>query len=320
MIEFGVNLKRFDVPARAGGICPEEDPVVWIEKLLNACVSLGLGEADDVRVRLFLPESLLLSSVRGLDAFPPAKRRHLAVGSQTVFRENIRKDGNFGAFTANLPATAVRNMRVSTTLLGHSEERADKFSQLTAYDPEILEDSTLYATAARSVNRLVGLELRQAVATGLSVMLCVGETAEEQGPGTWSEQEVRVNAVLRAQLEDAFDPVIESMRTTEEIQDVVIAYEPRWAIGPGKTPPGAEYIGAVSSMIKDICTEIVGRALPVVYGGGLKRGNSAEVASVPTIDGGLVALTKFTPPIGFDPTEFRAIVDLFMQQKQRSNR
>jgi hypothetical protein len=42
-----------------------------------------------------------------------------------------------------------------------------------------------------------------------------------------------------------------------------------------------------------------------------------EVASVPTIDGGLVALTKFTPPIGFDPMEFRAIVDLFMQQKQR---
>ena len=84
---------------------------------------------------------------------------------------------------------------MDTALVGHSEERLDKFQQLLNYDPKIAADSTKYADANRSVNNLIGLEVRQAIESGLSVIFCVGETAEERGEGGFNEQKERIRSI-----------------------------------------------------------------------------------------------------------------------------
>ena len=307
MYEFGVNLKRFEVPAALGGICTVEDSVAWIEDVVEQCMESGLGVIPDTRVRVFPPESLLVYAQRRLDSFPEARRVGFSVGSQAVYREDIQEGGNFGAYTTNLPAAAVAASGVRSALIGHSEERYDTFTMLESYDPEIAGSAEARARANHVVNELVGREVARAAARGLSIMLCVGETAEEKGGGTPSEQNDRVRAVLHGQLSAAL------AAADAHEADIVIAYEPRWAIGPGRTPPDGAYIEQVCGVIKTITAELVRRELPVVYGGGLKRENAAEVGAVSTVDGGLVALTKFTPPLAFDPAELRAIIELFLQ-------
>ena len=239
MLEFGVNLKRFDVSTALGGICPRDDPAQWIEEIVDSCLSRGLGSLPDVRLRLFVPESLLPTASRKMAVYPEDVRRSISIGSQSVYREDVAEGKNFGAFTSHLPAAAVRNMGVETTLVGHSEERADKFAQLLFYDPAAAEDPAKLERANHAVNELIGREVSRALEAGLSVMLCVGETAEEKGGGSEEEQQSRARAVLEDQLTSGLQGA--APRFPEA--DVVIAYEPRWAIGPGKTPPGPAWIG-----------------------------------------------------------------------------
>ena len=77
---------------------------------------------------------------------------------------------------------------------------------------------------------------------------------------------------------------------------ITIAYEPVWAIGPGKTPPDKAYITKIGAFVKDATG-----GMDVVYGGGLKQDNAKMLASIPEIDGGLIALTRFQGDIGFYP-------------------
>jgi triosephosphate isomerase len=155
------------------------------------------------------------------------------------------------------------------------------------------------------VDGLINREAGKAYAAGLHVLLCVGETAEEKGEGSFAEQKPRIEATLRDQLEIG----LSGIQDVRKDRELVIGYEPRWAIGPGKVPPGPDYIGFVSAFIKKTAAEILGSAPEVVYGGGLKVENAKAIAGIETIDGGLVALTKFTPPIGFSPEGLAEIVD-----------
>ena len=80
-----------------------------------------------------------------------------------------------------------------------------------------------------------------------------------------------------------------------------------WSIGPGKTPAGKEYIAMVASFVKETTGGV-----DVVYGGGLKKDNAEMLASIPEIDGGLIALTRFTGDIGFYPEEYLEIIRLYL--------
>lgn len=302
-----INLKRFETPKAMGGICPVDNPVEWIRGVIRDSATLGLGGMDGVRVGYMLPEALLAPAVEEL-AKHPAAREGIGVGSQGVYRDDIAPGGNFGAFSANRPAAAIAALGCSWTMNGHSEERRDKLGMLGLLDPARADEPAFRERAALAVERMLNEQNKRALERGLNVLFCVGETAEQKGDGGPAEYEPRVRAVIRTQLE-------EGLKGTAELakgRDIVVGYEPIWAIGPGKTPPGPEYIAFISAYIKDACRELFGFAPDVVYGGGLKEENAGTIASVSTIDGGLVALTKFTPPIGFDVGSLKRIIEAYV--------
>ncbi len=303
-----INLKRFDVPRNLGGICSNPNPVQWISNVMKESISYDLNNLKDISVAYLLPESLLpeAKSALGsqLDVINP-----IEIGSQGVFRQDIEPGGNFGAFTSNLPAAAAMNLGCSWSIIGHSEERKDKLEIMAAYDSLIYNESESYDKAQKSVNQLIGQEVASALKRNMNVLLCVGESSEEKGQGSFEEQQVRIKAVLRKQLELCLEGNIELLNDRK----IVIGYEPIWAIGPGKTPPGQEYIAFVSAYIKEVVAEMFDIDIPVVYGGGLKEANAEMIAGIDTVDGGLVALTKFEQPIAFEPEGLKNIIHKYLQ-------
>ena len=266
-----VNLKRFDVPAQLGGVnrlAPVED---WAKTIMEGVAGGLAGYGEDVEAVFFFPEAHLLGAVKSR----PGK---VKIGCQGVFRDDVAPGGNFGAFTAGRPAAAAKALGCQYALIGHCEERRDLLGIVSESggDPDC-------------VSRILNREIHSALGQGLSVLYCVGETAQEHD--NWK-------AVLGQQLEAGLDGVS---------GPVTIAYEPVWAIGPGKTPPGADYIKMVAAHIKEMAGN-----LPVVYGGGLKTENAKMLASIEEIDGGLIALTRFSGEIGFYPDEYCEIVREYM--------
>jgi triosephosphate isomerase len=303
-----INLKRFEVPIERGGVCPSQSPGEWISSVIRQCVELGYGDNEAVRLVFFLPEALVVTAKNSLDSFPPEKRRTLEIGCQGVFREDIRPGGNFGAFTANLPATAAANLGCTWAIIGHSEERNDKMGVLREFAPEIDDDSSLSARALVAVDRLVNQEVLRALEADLNVLICVGETAAERGDGGFASQQRRIEKVLRRQILTGLEGAWHLLGEKQ----IVIGYEPIWAIGPGKVPPGKEYVQYVTERIKAIVREDMGLEVPVVYGGGLKKENAGMLGSITRLDGGLVALTRFTGQIGFDPQELDEIIQAYL--------
>ncbi len=304
MKQIFVNLKRFDVPRRLGGVCPVEDPVVWIESVIDESVAVGLGKQAGLSVTYLLPEGLVPSAARRLARCPADQRPMLAIGCQGVHWDDVRPGKNFGAFTTSLPAAAAVNLGSSWAIVGHSEERRAKQQVISAFEPAAITETAPRQRAARTVDQFVNAEVQCALHAGLHVLMCVGESAEERGTGTFDEQQPRIERVLRAQVQNGLKGVESYLRESK----IVLGYEPIWAIGPGKTPPGKEYIAFVSELIQRIVKETFSAPITVVYGGGLKEENAAMVASIPTIGGGLVALTQFTGEIGFSVAQLNAIV------------
>jgi triosephosphate isomerase len=146
-----------------------------------------------------------------------------------------------GAFTGEVSAPMLRELGVYGTLVGHSERRQ--------YFGE--------------TDETVGKRVRAALDAGLHVIACVGETESEREAG-------ETEAVLRRQL-----------AVLEPDDNLVIAYEPVWAIGTGKsaTPQIAQAAHEVVRLVIDA---------PVLYGGSVKPENAAELLSQPAIDGALV--------------------------------
>jgi triosephosphate isomerase len=299
-----INLKRFDVPRSKGGICPKDNPKEWIEWVIEESINNKLGVLEDITVSYLLPESLLIPAIEKLNSYSEEETKNISIGSQGVYREDVNPKGNFGAFTTNLPAACAKGMGASWSIIGHSEERKDKLGIIESYEPEYNSQDDLRVRAQKAVNTLINKEVKCALEQNINVLLCVGETSEERGEGTFEEQKPRIKQVLKSQLELCLDNNVDNL----EDNKIVIGYEPIWAIGPGKTPPGKDYIAFVSSYIKEVVKDKYGFDIPVVYGGGLKEENAEMIASIDTIDGGLVALTKFVQPIAFEPEGLKNII------------
>jgi triosephosphate isomerase len=304
-----VNLKRFDVSKGLGGICPNGNPKEWINKLISETIELELGKISQTKVIYMLPEGLVITAAEALKMYEE-KTGNIYIGCQGVFKDNIRHDGNFGAFTTFKPAAAVKSLGSTWTIIGHSEERKDIYDIIHEYDCQSQQEKAR-EIASKTVNSIINKEVYCALESKLNVLLCVGETAEERGVGEFQEQKARIKRVLSDQLVDGLKGIKENMKECE----VVIGYEPIWAIGPGKVPPDGEYIEFVGSTIKEILRENFDIQLPVVYGGGLKVENALEIASLKSLDGGLVGLTKFTNPIAFEVNGLKDIIDEYMGKR-----
>jgi len=304
-----VNLKRFDVSRNIGGICTKEDPKEWIEWVIDESISNGLGKLETIKVTYLVPESLLIPAIERLNSYSVEERKNISIGSEGLYREDIVKGGNFGAFTTNLPAAVVKTVGGTWSIIGHSEERKDKLGIIEAYEPYYNNDNELRNKALTAVNQLINEEVKCALKQDINVLLCVGETAEEKGNGSFEEQKDNIRKVLKSQLEVCLKDTQELLKDNR----IVIGYEPIWAIGPGKTPPGEEYISFVSSYIKEVVKELFDIDIPVVYGGGLKEENAKMIAGIKTIDGGLVALTKFVQPIAFEPEGLKNIIMKYVE-------
>jgi triosephosphate isomerase len=270
---------------------------------------VGLGSREGLSVVFLLPEGLVVPAVRRRASFPAAERKNLAVGCQGVHWEDVQPGGNFGAFTTSAPAAAAVNLGSEWVIVGHSEERRAKLQVMYAFDPAAASEPSARARASAAVDQLVQREVQCALAAGLRVLLCVGESSDDRGEGTFEQAQPRIERVLRSQVLTGLKGAEASLRENR----LVVGYEPIWAIGPGKVPPGRDYIAFVSSLIQRVVRDEFGASISVVYGGGLKEENAAMIASVETIDGGLVALTQFTGQIAFSVAQLNAIALKYLE-------
>ena len=272
-----LNLKRFDVPANLGGVNRLSSVAQWGRAVMEGIQApLQAYAKQDVTFTVYFPEAHILSaSAAQTDQSP------VVLGCQGVYREDTAAGGNFGAFTTERPASAAYALGCRSALVGHCEDRKNY--------SDILSEGGIHESAA--VDRLLNRSVKAAVARGMQVLYCIGERAEEQE--NWQE-------VLQRQLDVGLSGV--------EKDNIVIAYEPIWSIGPGKTPAGKDYITKIARFVKDHTG-----GLPVVYGGGLKQDNAAMLSEIPEIDGGLIALTRFSGEIGFYPEEYLDIVSRYLR-------
>lgn len=164
---------------------------------------------------------------------------------------------NSGAFTGEVSPTMLKEL-CEYVILGHSERRA------------------MFGETDETVNK----KALAALAHGLKPIVCVGETLEENQSGITTEV---VSRQVRADLEGL---------TKEQAEQVVIAYEPVWAIGTGlaATPEGANAVhkDVIRPILREMFGEAIGDGMRILYGGSVNPGNAAELFGQSDIDGGLI--------------------------------
>ena len=166
-------------------------------------------------------------------------------------------DHESGAYTGEVSAKMIASLGAQYVILGHSERRE------------------YYGETSETLNKKMAL----AYAQGLAPIYCVGEKLDEREAGKHFD-------VVRAQIEE----VVFNL-TPEQFAKLVIAYEPVWAIGTGKTAT-ADQAQEIHAFIRQVLAEKFGEAAaaqtPILYGGSCKPGNAAEIFSKADVDGGLI--------------------------------
>ena len=175
-----------------------------------------------------------------------------------------------GAYTGEISAGMLRDLYCHYVILGHSERRA--------YFGE--------------TDEIVHKKVKTALASHLTPIVCVGETLEERDAG-------RAMEVVRGQ-------VMSSMADLgSDLEKLVVAYEPVWAIGTGRTATAEqaqEMHAGIRKTLEEMSNEDVASSVRIQYGGSMKPANSAELLSQPDIDGGLIG------GAALDPLSFVGIV------------
>jgi triosephosphate isomerase (TIM) len=189
----------------------------------------------------------------------------IALGAQNCHWETK------GAFTGEVSPAFLAKLDVRYVIVGHSERR------------ELFGET----------DEMVARKVKAVFAAGMTPILCVGETIEEREAG---ETEAKVVGQVRADLDGL---------TAEQVAALVIAYEPIWAIGTGRTatPEDAQAVcGLVRRLVGEAIDAETARRVRIQYGGSVKAGNAADLMSQPDVDGALVGGASL------DPDEFARIV------------
>ena len=162
-----------------------------------------------------------------------------------------------GAFTGEVSADMLKSLAAQYVVLGHSERRE------------------IFGETDEDVNAKV----RAAVAAGLTPIMCCGETAIER-------ENDRTERKVETQVREGLKNV-----KPDQARELVVAYEPIWAIGTGKTatPDDAQQtISFIRGVLRQMFPEDVAEAMRILYGGSMKPGNAKAIVGQPDVDGGLV--------------------------------
>lgn len=212
---------------------------------LAAAVASAHRDSNAVEVVVFPPFPYLSEVGRGV------KGSAVMLGAQDLFYEPD------GAYTGEISAAMLLDCGCTWVLAGHSERR-----HVVGESDELVNRKTLAALAA-----------------GLRVILCIGETREQREAG-------ETDAVNTRQLTTGLKGV-----SADQMNNVVIAYEPVWAIGTGltATPEDAQAAhAAIRGALSQVFDARTAGATRIQYGGSMKPGNAAGLMAMPDIDGGLI--------------------------------
>jgi triosephosphate isomerase len=179
------------------------------------------------------------------------KGTNIRLGCQNMAQEES------GAFTGEVSPLMLKEVGVQTVILGHSERRS------------------IY----KEDDALINKKLKLALKHGFEVILCVGETLEEREAG-------KLEKILSTQVTEGFKDIPAS-----SLGSIVIAYEPVWAIGTGKTatPEDADAAHAyIRKVLSGLYGEAAAKSMCIQYGGSVKPDNAAALMAKPNIDGALV--------------------------------
>ena len=194
-------------------------------------------------------------------AMEAAKGTNINIGAENMYFEES------GAYTGEIAPNMLTDVGVKYVIIGHSERRE------------------YFAETDATVNKKV----LKAFEHGITPIICCGETLEQR------EQGIAVD-FIRQQIKIAFLNV-----TADQAKKAVIAYEPIWAIGTGKTATSdqaEEICAAIRECIKEVYDEATAEAIRIQYGGSMNAGNAAELLAKPDIDGGLVGGASLKPDFG----------------------
>lgn len=204
-----------------------------------------------------------LAAVKEVDIVVCPPFTALAEVSKAILDSNIRlgaqnmSEHNSGAYTGEIAAGMLKEFSVRYVILGHSERRQFQ----------------------KESDELIAKKAAAAHAASLKPIVCVGELLEERESG-------RTEKVVGAQLQGSLAGL-----SKEQMEETVVAYEPVWAIGTGKTatPAQAQEVHAfIRKRLEKLFDETVARRVRIQYGGSVKAANARELLGQPDIDGALV--------------------------------
>lgn len=208
-------------------------------------------EVAEAMPSIELVDSVICAPFISLKSLVKSQGSNLRIGAQNMHFEEQ------GAFTGEIAPSMLTNIGVTYVIIGHSERRA------------------MFNETDESCNKKV----HQAFNHGLTPILCVGESLEQREAGT-------TNDLLASQLEQDLAGL-----SKEQVAKLVIAYEPIWAIGTGKTATADvadETCGFIRQTIKRLYDEATAEAIRIQYGGSVKTSNVDELMAKPNIDGALI--------------------------------
>ena len=174
-----------------------------------------------------------------------AMSKKLKTTSIQVGAQNCHENESYGAFTGSVNSSMLKNVGASFVIIGHSENR--KFGEN---------------------NKLINLKIKSAIKAGLKVILCIGETLQEK-------RKKVTRRVLNNQIKSGLSKI-------KNNKNIIIAYEPVWAIGTGLVPKAKDLLKTINFIKKKIKNH------KVLYGGSVNSKNINELKSINNLDGFLV--------------------------------